>query len=138
MDERESGRRDKWKKSLGAQGEEIAVQFLQSRGCEILERNFRASHRELDIICREGDDLRFVEVKTRREPVQGQAWEAVNRTKLNNIGRAAKAYLASEKCHKLGFRVNESHLDVLTVVWSETGEDYVVAYYPDAFFLIYV
>lgn len=130
--------RDRWKKSLGRQGEDIAAGLLEQRGFQVLERNMRLSHKEVDIICRDGNDLRFVEVKTRREPVQGEAWEAVDMLKQRNMGKAAKAFLASKRCHDLGFRVNECHLDVLTVVWDESGETFVTEYFPDAFFLIYV
>lgn len=127
--------RDAERKRLGEQGETLACGFLQERGCTVLRRNYRNSHREIDIVARQGNDLRFVEVKTRKEPVQGEAWEAVNASKQRNLGRAAKAFLAKE-CR--GMCVDECHFDVITVVWDEFCKNYRLEYIPDAFYLIYV
>ena len=45
------------KKELGANGEEIAVRYLKSRGYRILERNYRIRLGEIDIIAEQGKDL---------------------------------------------------------------------------------
>lgn len=126
------------RKALGKAGEEMAARLLESRGYTVLERNWRASHKEIDLICRDGVDLRFVEVKTRQEPMEGEPWEAVNPKKQRNIASAAGAYLASEQCRALPGGVNESHFDVITIVWDEQGENCRTEYIPDAYILIYV
>ena len=61
--------KDKRRKALGRRGEDIACALLKELGCELLQRNFRAGHKELDLIFRQGNDLRFVEVKTRKLPM---------------------------------------------------------------------
>lgn len=127
--------KDAGRKMLGEQGERIASEFLQERGCSVLRRNYRSAHREIDIVARQGNDLRFVEVKTRKEPVQGEAWEAVNLSKQRNVARAAKAFLARE-CG--GMNVDECHFDVVTIVWDRFCKEYKLEYFPDAFYLIYV
>ncbi len=77
----------------GKRGEDAAVRFLRRRGYEIVERNYRGSRYEVDIIAREGEVLSFVEVKTR---AAGKSWsgaEAVNREKQRRIAQAAQHYL---------------------------------------------
>ena len=46
---------------LGKQGEEIAAQYLIEKGYEILERNWRNRHKEIDIIARDGKDIDHIE-----------------------------------------------------------------------------
>ena len=50
---------------LGRQAEDRAAAFLQAQGYEILQRNFRGGRGEIDIICRKGGVIYFVEVKYR-------------------------------------------------------------------------
>lgn len=131
----DSRTRDRHKKQLGIAGEDIACATLREKGFEVIERNFRSGHNEIDIICRVGSDIRFVEVKSRREPVEGEAWEAVNELKQRRIASAAKAYLAEMDRHS--FPIDECHFDIVTVVWKEKSEEYSVEYIPDAYFPIY-
>lgn len=132
---------DLHRKELGKRGEEIASDFLMQRGMTVLERNARSGHKELDIICteasRSGLSLRFIEVKTRREPVQGEPWEAVNRKKQQNLVKAAKAYLASEKYKSHHIFCDEIFFDIVTIVWNQEGTAYSLNYIPDAFRPVY-
>ena len=57
------------KKALGRLGEEMACDFLQSRGQRILQRNWRCGHLEIDIISEAPDGLHFVEVKACTTPL---------------------------------------------------------------------
>ena len=118
---------------LGAEGEEVAAGLLRDKGFEILRRNFRSGHNEIDIICRDGNDVRFVEVKSRREPVEGEPWEAVTLSKQKRIASAARAFLATKRDFPLG----ECHFDVITLVWRKDNTDYVSEYIPDAYIPIY-
>src|SRR5689334_22052147 len=51
---------------VGAQGEEVAVDYLTGLRYRIVERNFRCKGGEVDIVARDGKTLVFVEVKARR------------------------------------------------------------------------
>jgi putative endonuclease len=79
---------------LGRHGERIAGQFLRGSGYKILHRNFRAKHGgEVDLVCRDGDVLAFVEVKTRTSDEAGRPADAVTQEKEALICRGARAWL---------------------------------------------
>lgn len=83
------------RRRLGNRGEEAAARYLAGRGFRILERGYRARCGEIDLIAREGEDLVFVEVKTRHSLRCGDPLEAVTETKRRRILRAASLYLLS-------------------------------------------
>jgi putative endonuclease len=58
------------RKDLGKAGEQMAVDLLVSKGFVILDRNWHFSHKEIDIIARDRNDIVVVEVKTRNAPVR--------------------------------------------------------------------
>lgn len=78
---------------FGKQGEEIAVKFLIDKGYEILERNWRNRHNEIDIIAKDGEELVIVEVKTRQSNGIMNPEQAVNRQKQRLLIYAANAYI---------------------------------------------
>ncbi len=80
--------------SRGRAGERRAAAFLEDRGYRILEKNFRCRAGEIDIIARHGDDLVFVEVRTRADGRRGSALETVGAKKRARIARVAEAYIA--------------------------------------------
>ncbi len=74
--------RDRNFRRVGAGGEDRAASFLESRGFEIIERNYRFGRAgEIDLIARRGDLLVFVEVKSRNTPVYGGPLYAINARK---------------------------------------------------------
>ena len=82
---------------FGKQGEEIAVKYLMDKGYEILERNWRNRHQEIDIIAKDGKELVIVEVKTRKSSNDGEPDLAVNKQKQRRLIYAANAYLFRNK-----------------------------------------
>jgi putative endonuclease len=79
--------------ALGAQGEELAAEFLRSAGMEIVERNWRCRYGELDLIVRDAEVTAFVEVKTRSGLGFGTPAEAVTFPKQQRIRRLALLWL---------------------------------------------
>jgi putative endonuclease len=78
----------------GATGEKLACRHLRRHGFKILYRNFRGrSGGEIDIVCRDGDTLVFVEVKTRTREDFGRPLDAVDKQKQKRISRGALAWL---------------------------------------------
>ena len=80
-------------KRTGLYYETQAAAFLEKQGYKILERNFRCSAGEIDLIAREGEYLCFVEVKYRSKIEAGTPEEAVDGKKQKRISRAALYYL---------------------------------------------
>lgn len=78
---------------FGAQGEDIAIDYLRSKGYVILDRNWRSGHKELDIVARKDDIVVFVEVKARANAFYGKPEDAVTRRKMHLLVLAADAYL---------------------------------------------
>lgn len=81
------------KRKLGADYEKIASDFLENRGYQILERNYRCRSGEIDLIARQGEYLCFVEVKYRSGNSCGTPLEAVGYRKQQQIIKVAKYYL---------------------------------------------
>lgn len=75
------------KQDLGRYGEERAAIFLQDRGYEIIDRNWRSPVGEIDLIARDKDRLVFVEVKTRNGSGFGHPFEAITPTKVSRMRR---------------------------------------------------
>lgn len=81
------------KRQTGAFWEEAAVVYIERAGVRILERNFRCSQGEIDIIGSHQGCLVFLEVKYRKDDKFGSPAEAVDFRKQNKICRCADFYL---------------------------------------------
>ena len=80
-------------KETGAWGERLAEEYLQGKGFVILHRNWRAAHKEVDLIALDGDLLVFVEIKTRSGLAYGFPEEAVTASKQAHLRTAATLFL---------------------------------------------
>ena len=82
------------KGEIGLLGEKLAARHLRSVGYKLLYRNFRAVEGgEVDIVCRHGRILAFVEVKTRTSTKFGRPIDAVTMDKRYLITRGAMEWL---------------------------------------------
>ncbi len=80
-------------KKIGFAYEKMAAEYLEKKGCRILEQNFYTKVGEIDLIVRDGAYLVFVEVKYRSDQRGGHPLEAVDARKQKRIKRAAYVYL---------------------------------------------
>lgn len=80
-------------KLSGQFGEGTAASFLKKNGYKILKRNYRNQIGEIDIVAQKGEDLVFVEVKTRSSAAFGTPSEAVTYYKKRKLVNTAKLYL---------------------------------------------
>ena len=110
---------------FGRRGEDLATAFLLSKGLSILDRNWRCGHKELDIVAREGADIVFVEVKTRRSEEVTSAVEAVTPAKMQRLIHAAEAYIEAHD-----FELSP-RFDIITLVGTEP--DLHIEHIEDAF-----
>lgn len=81
---------------LGAEGERAAKAFLLDRGFLILHENYTTPLGEIDLICRDGDEVVFVEVKARKSLEFGPPQSSVTLTKQRQIAKAAALFLERE------------------------------------------
>jgi putative endonuclease len=85
------------RRALGARGEELAAEHLAALGLEILERNFRSRHGELDVIAADERYLVFCEVKTRvvrSRPGPLGPFSAIGPEKRRRVRAMAREWLA--------------------------------------------
>ena len=78
---------------LGLKGEDIAVIFLQNKGYNIINRNWRSGQKEIDIVAIDKNTLVFFEIKTRSSFDYGYPEEAVNKKKQKFLKFAAAAFV---------------------------------------------
>ncbi len=83
------------KVARGRAGEDTAAAWYRAHGFDILERNWRTSEGEIDLICARSDLLVICEVKARRTDRHGDPSEAVTSAKQGRLRRLAAAYLRS-------------------------------------------
>jgi putative endonuclease len=100
----------------GKLGEAEALTYLQEKGYQILEANYRHQHAEIDLIVQRGKMLIFVEVKTRSNLSFGEPETFVSYQKAKLVMRAAEHYIfARDWQHDIRF-------DVVAVTITPKGE----------------
>ena len=77
----------------GSYGERVAAAFLRRQGYRVLYRNFLTRVGEIDLVCRCGEVLAFVEVRTRGSTEFGQPAETIDARKRDALREAARCYL---------------------------------------------
>jgi putative endonuclease len=82
---------------LGGRAEDLACQYLERRGLELILRNYRRRLGELDLVLRDGDTLVIVEVRTRGREDFGGAAASVDAFKQRRIVRAAHQLLQQQR-----------------------------------------
>lgn len=102
---------------FGTEGEDVAAAFLEGKGISVLERQARTHFGEIDLVCRDGDEVVFVEVKTRTSEEFGPPEAAITPTKFRHMARAAEAYIEERKWEDRPWR-----LDVIAIQLKETGD----------------
>ena len=63
----------------GKIGEDIAKKYLEEKGYKIIEQNCRTRYGEIDLVAKDGRDLIFVEVRTKRGENFGTPEESLNK-----------------------------------------------------------
>ena len=112
---------------LGARGERLAADLLRRRGMAVVAANWKCGVGEIDLICRDGDVLVFVEVKSRADEAAATPEDQVGPRKQQQIARAALVYLK-----RYGDRPPPCRFDVVAIVWPP-GREPTVRHHVDAF-----
>lgn len=117
----------------GRRGEELAVNYLKSKGFQIFHTNWRAGHKELDIVAGKDGTIHFIEVRSRSRGSIVSPEQTVDRSKQRMVMAAARIYMA-----RYNIRA-EARFDVMALVFGPEGtegSDYELKYIPDAFTLL--
>jgi len=110
----------------GKRGEDLAVEYLRNVGFEIVERNYKGRRGEIDIIARNKEGLRFVEVRLRKSDTLVPPAETIIKRKKRRIISAAREFLYENHLYDR----EDCHFDVVTI---DEGDDYQIDFIPDAF-----
>ncbi len=109
----------------GKRGEELAAEYLISKGYVVRDTNWRWQKYELDIVCEYQGRIVVVEVKTRTSDYVDPL-AAITPAKVARTVRAANVYL------QLFDLPHEVQFDIITV--TQNGGEFVVEHIPDAFY----
>jgi putative endonuclease len=102
--------------------ETLAADFYVGQGFVVLERNWRAGHKEIDLIVRKDRQVVFVEVKASFSKEFGHPAERIDKKKIQNLIDAANRYIAEH-----GLAGVDLRFDAVTF---DNGK---LEHYPDAF-----
>lgn len=111
---------------LGKLGEELAVDFLQKNGYEILETNWIFQKAEIDIIAQKENILAVVEVKTRSSIEFGLPQDFVKPKKIQLLVKAVNEYIISNDLEL------EVRFDIIAI--NKEAKEFVIEHIEDAFF----
>ena len=111
---------------LGKFGEELAVEFLQKNGYDILETNWTFQKAEIDIIAQKGNILAVVEVKTRSSIEFGLPQDFVKPKKIQLLVKAVNEYVISNDLDV------EVRFDIIAVY--KEDKTYKIEHIDDAFY----
>ena len=108
---------------LGAFGERVAAHRLEAAGMAIVARNVRTRGGEIDFVARDGDDVVFVEVRTRRA-APGASAESLTAAKLARMWQCAMDY-----CDSNGLAPERARLDVVSIDLGPGGAADVIEHF---------
>lgn len=100
---------------LGAKGEEVALSYLQAKGYQLRERNWRFQKAEIDLVMETKDALVVVEVKTRENNYIGDPEMAVKKAKQKLLVFAANEYVQQHQITK------ETRFDIIGIILNSRG-----------------
>jgi putative endonuclease len=102
-------------KIIGDRGETLASEYLQIKGYEILQKNYRSKWGEIDIVAKDKNIVVFVEVKTKTTDQYGEPWEMVNHWKMEQVKRMGELW-----CKDYAWE-GRVRLDIVGVYLNEPG-----------------
>lgn len=94
------------KQDLGRYGEDQAAIYLQDRGYEIIDRNWRSPVGEIDLVAKDKDRLVFIEVKTRNGSGYGHPFEAITVNKVARMRRMVAEWCLAKQVSGVKVRLD--------------------------------
>jgi len=114
------------RKAVGKRGEDVACQYLLTKGYKLLEKNYTCPLGEIDIVAQVGKTIVFVEVRSISTLRFGPASLSVDRRKQKKLSQLSLYYL-----QKKGLLNENARFDVVSVNFSENEPH--VELFPNAF-----
>jgi putative endonuclease len=111
---------------LGSDGEQLAKQFLENSGYEILDENWVFKKSEIDLIAYKDSKIIFVEVKTRKNNTFAEPEDFVSPNKQKQMALAADEYI---------YLMNHQHqirFDIISILFDKFGKP-IIKHIEDAF-----
>ncbi len=102
----------------GWRAEDQAARFLKRKGYRILERNFRITRGEIDLVAFKDGAVVFVEVRSRTEPTELDPLQTITRTKQQRLIRAAYRYVALRELEREDVALR---FDLIAIRYAEDG-----------------
>ena len=90
--------------ALGEKGEALALKEIERLGYKNIVKNYRCRLGEVDLVAKDGDELVFIEIKTRKGGPLGYAKEAVTLRKQRQLSKVALNYMKAHRCHDVSAR----------------------------------
>lgn len=113
------------KRQIGTKYEKRAGEYLEKKGYQVLEYNFRCRMGEIDIIARNGEYLVFCEVKYRSNTNKGHPEEAVDIRKQKVISKCALYYLTKNGLYHTACRFDVVCIEKENITLYQNAFDYV-------------
>ena len=114
-----------YKLKLGKYGEKITARYLKKNGCKILDKNYYTRYGEIDLVAQLGDEILFIEVKTRTSSAFGYPETAVDYRKTKKLLSTARIYLREKKIDKFW------RLDIVSVEIDKDGGDVDIKWFKN-------
>lgn len=114
------------RREIGRLGEDLAAGYLQKRGYQLIQRNYRCPLGELDLVVEKGDELVFVEVRTKQQPCLFRPEETITRHKAVRLIKLGEQYLASKNQER------PWRIDLIAVELDRHGDLARVEHFKDA------
>jgi len=110
---------------LGKKGEELALDYLKSKGYTIRDKNWRYQKAEVDIIAQKGNTLAVIEVKTRSTDYFGNPQDFINPKKIKLLVNAVNEYVTSKDLEV------DVRFDIIAII--KNGSQTKIEHLEDAF-----
>lgn len=119
------------RKQFGNEGELYASEYLSKKGLQVVSKQYKTPFGEIDLVCLDGNEVVFVEVKSRKNQVFGYPEDSVTVGKMQHLLHSADYILEKEHWLNQPWRV-----DVVSLEYGES--DPVVSHFigidiPDDF-----
>lgn len=112
---------------LGRRGEDRAAAFLREAGMRIIVPNYRCRLGEIDLVAVDGEEIVFVEVKSKRGSSHGSPEEMITAAKRRRLTKLARWFLMERK-----WTGRPARFDVVAVDWKRDRAG-AVTHYRNAF-----